>query len=63
MNELASLVDPDNPPRLGDGICETSVYNNEVCGFEFGDCVSASVGIQMDALIQLMHVLARTCTL
>jgi hypothetical protein len=37
LNELGDLVG-ENVPRLGDGLCESAIYNNAECGFENGDC-------------------------
>jgi hypothetical protein len=39
FEEIGNLFDKnDYAPILGDGICESSVYNNDECGYEFGDC-------------------------
>ncbi len=36
--ELSGLVTFGNEPRLGDGICDSQVYNTPDCLFENGDC-------------------------
>jgi len=42
MENLADLVDIDGIPRIGDGICDSRVYNNAECLFEDGDCVECN---------------------
>ncbi|GFH62061.1 hypothetical protein CTEN210_18537 [Chaetoceros tenuissimus] len=32
----------DNVPTLGDTFCESTLYNNENCGWEFGDCLECN---------------------
>lgn len=32
----------DNVPTLGDTFCENTLYNNENCGWEFGDCLECN---------------------
>ncbi len=36
--ELAGLVPSGQEPRLGDGVCESTIYNTPECLFENGDC-------------------------
>ena len=38
FEELANLVPFGKEPRLGDGICESRIYNTPECLFENGDC-------------------------
>lgn len=38
FDDLGNLFDESFSPTLGDGICESNIYNTEACGFEFGDC-------------------------
>jgi hypothetical protein len=44
FDELAATFSEilEGAPRLGDGICESAVYNTEECGYENGDCVECN---------------------
>jgi len=47
MNERFPKCFVDDFSLLGDGNCETGIYNTEACGFDNGDCVSSNELIQM----------------
>jgi len=42
LDEIANLMSLENIPVLGDGVCESSLYNNEDCGYERGDCTECN---------------------
>eukprot|EP00554_Chaetoceros_debilis_P016575 CAMPEP_0194126618 /NCGR_PEP_ID=MMETSP0150-20130528/60086_1 /TAXON_ID=122233 /ORGANISM="Chaetoceros debilis, Strain MM31A-1" /LENGTH=434 /DNA_ID=CAMNT_0038820491 /DNA_START=309 /DNA_END=1613 /DNA_ORIENTATION=- len=42
---LANLVDGNHIPRLGDGTCDSKIYNRAECLFEDGDCIECNAQV------------------